>query len=344
MFLFGSPRWGAICLAVALMPFGEAHAETCVTQSAMSPAERTALANTAYLLTTKIQAGDLNGIKALTIPEFASNFNGIANTVTATAPRLAGGAADVEQVYILDASTNKANADGTIPDADFVCPLNQGTSEADFSISSLPPGRYAFAMVNVSSAAPWTVSMLLRQDAPGSPWKLAGLFPKENAAGGHDGLWYWTQGRAMAQQKQMWTAYLYYEEAQRLLKPAVFVSSTHLENLRSEAVREAPAEAADGISTDEPLVVKAPDGSEYRIVALVPDDSLHKDKLDIAAHVALDPSLTDQDAIMKRNHELMVALLAQHPELRDNFHGMWVFAEAPGRLPVATEAAMSDIH
>lgn len=331
-------------LLAASMMTGMASAETCITQSAMPAAERDALVNTAYSLATKIQANDLAGVKAGTIPEFASNFTGMASAIGTTAPKLAGDAAEVQQVYILDATDNKPNADGGAAEADFVCNLNKGTAEADFTINGLPPGRYAFAMVEFRNAAPWLLSMLLRQDAPGGAWKLAGLYPKERTAAGHDGLWYWSQGRQMAANKQPWVAYVYYEEAQQLLKPAVFVSSTHLENLRTEAVRQAPSEIPDGISMDTPLVLKGSDGTEFRFVALVPDNSLHQDKLDIAAHLALDPSVTDQDAITKKNHEAMVALLTQHPELRQNFHGMWVFAEAPGRAPIASEAPMDQIH
>jgi hypothetical protein len=41
---------------------------------------------------------------------------------------------------------------------------------------------------------------------------------------------------------------------------------------------------------------------------------------------------------------LMKATLAAHPELREGFHGLWVFAEAPSQRPFGNELAMSDIH
>ena len=40
----------------------------------------------------------------------------------------------------------------------------------------------------------------------------------------------------------------------------------------------------------------------------------------------------------------VAALLTAHPELRSAFHGVWVFAEAPGKAPYATELSMADIH
>ena len=212
-----------------------ASAENCVTQSQMDPAERTALASTAQTLASNIQANNQDGVKSATIPEFASNFAGIGSAVSSVSPNLTGDKPEVEQVYVLDASDNKKNPDGSNPDADFICTLNKGSSEADFTISSLPPGRYGFAMVDFSGKSPYLISMLLRQDGSGSPWKLAGFFPKSTTAAGHDGLWYWKQGRDAVGKKQPWVAFIDFQEARLLLQPAGFVSSTHLENLRVEA-------------------------------------------------------------------------------------------------------------
>jgi hypothetical protein len=41
---------------------------------------------------------------------------------------------------------------------------------------------------------------------------------------------------------------------------------------------------------------------------------------------------------------LMKATLQAHPELRDGFHGLWVFAEAPSQRPYGNELAISEIH
>jgi len=319
-------------------------AETCVTQSRMDPQERAALANAAQALAIKVQSNDLKGLQASTIPEFVTNFSGIEKASSSAAPKLAGDTPQIEQIYVLDATGNKPNPDGSAASAEFVCMLNKGSSEADFSINSLPPGRYGFAMVQFEGPSPWLLSMLLRQDGIGAPWKLAGLFPKEATAAGHDGLWYWSQGRVMSASKQAWTAYIYYQQAQRLLQPAGFVSSTHLENLRVEASGAVPPELENGISADAPYIVKGTDGKEYRFTSISPDDSLNKDKLDIDAHMMLDSQSVNPTDAHKRNLDAMSALLAQHPELRQSFHGMWVFSEAPGQLPVANEAAMSDIH
>jgi hypothetical protein len=323
---------------------GSSFAEVCVTQSQMQPTERAALIDATQTLAFQVQANDSAGVQKATIDEFAKNFSAMARSISVTAPRLVGSTAEIEQVYILDATSNKAKADGSMPDGDFVCTLNKGSGEADFSIASLPPGRYGFSIVQFTGASPWMVSMLLRQDSAGKPWKLAGLYPKESLAAGHDGLWFWAQARAMASAKQGWVAYLYYQEAQQLLRPAIFVSSTHLESLRSEAAQAAPPELADELSPQTPLVIHASDGKQYRISSIAPDNSLRKDKLDVVVHLLLDPSVSDQAAANQVSHEAVLAFLLQHPELRTSFHGVWVIAEASGR-PVATvELPMEEIR
>jgi hypothetical protein len=325
---------GWVLMAALAAPLA---AETCITQSQMKDADRGALAAAALAMAAKIQAND-----AATIAEFQKDFDGIGATISATAPAIKGAQAEVEQVYILDASSMSKTAAGANPDAQFFCSLNQSINEAQFSIPQLPPGKYAFAMVRMEAAKPWRLSMLLRQEQ--SQWLLAGLYPRELTAGGHDGLWYWKQARALdaATAKEPWNAWLYLQEAESLLAPAGFVGSTHLDKLQTELAAAAPPAIAGGISADAPLVVKAPDGAEFRFTALAPDDSLHADKVDVAAHIKVD-ALGDAAAARKRNVDAMTALVNAHPELRKAFHGVWIFADAPGEAPYATELAMAEI-
>ena len=335
------------CIVGGLLLTSQGKAQNCVTQSQMPPADRDTLASTSESLALKVLANDQAGLKSATIPEFQSNFSGIGSAVTAAYQKMTGSHPEVEQVYILDASETKKNDDGSAPDTEFICSLttsSKQSAEADFSIRSLPPGRYAFSMVDFVGGSPYRLSMLLRQDGTDAPWKLAGLFIKQTVAAGHDGLWYWTQGRSMATNKQPWTSYVYFRQAQQLLQPADFVSSSHLEKLREEASSAAPPEITNGIGPDAPLVVKGSDGSDYQIIAVGPDSGLPNDKLDIALHRLADPATTDPLAVQKRNRDAMSAFLALHPELRESFHGIWVFADAADRPSIATEAAMNDIH
>ena len=324
-----------LCLSAAF-----SHAELCTTQSQMAPAQRDAIASAAQAMAHNVQANDIEALKLQTVPEYARNFSGIAYVVSTTAPGIKSATLAVDQVYLLDGSTIKKQADGTIPDAQFFCSLNRSPMETDFVIPNLPPGRYAFAMVEAPSQTPWRLSFLLRQEA--GQWLLAGLFPQQQTAAGHDGLWYWKDARTLAAAKEPWNAWVFYQQAQSLLRPAAFVQSTHLEKLRVEQAKAAPPQLAEGIGPDTPLVVKGSGGTEYRFTSLDTNDSIAGDKIDLAVHLKADP-IPDPIAARKRNVDAMTALLAAYPEMRKPFHGVWVYADTGGSSPFATEQAMTEI-
>jgi hypothetical protein len=329
-------------LVLGLVAGGVASAEVCTTQSQMTAADRQGLAAAAHGLAEKVQADDVSGLRAATAAEYAKDFGGIGEVVASTAAHVKGGTLKVEQVYLLDGTQLKRGADGSVPDAQFFCSLNKSAAEADFSISGLAPGRYGFAIVDVpDGSAPWRLSFLLRQDQ--GQWEMAGFYPKPLLAAGHNGLWYWSQARLLTAQKEHWNAWLYYQQAESLLRPTNFIQSTHLEKLKTEEAAAAPTALSEGISADAPLVVKGADGAEYHFTALGVDDSLGNDKVDVMAHLKVD-QIGDAAAARKRNSDAMDALLAAYPELRKPFHGVWMVAEVPGQNPFATEEAMNQIH
>jgi hypothetical protein len=329
-------------LAFGVWAVGVMRAEVCTTQSQMTAADRSSLAAAAHGLAVQVQANDVAGLRGATVAEYAKDFAGIGGVVGSTAPLIQGGTPVVEQIYVLDGSQLKRGADGSVPDAQFFCTLNKSASEANFLIPGLVPGRYGFAMVDVKGGStPYRLSFLLRED--GGRWEMAGFYPKALVAAGHDGLWYWTQARLLTGQKEHWNAWLYYQAAEGLLRPANFVQSTHLEKLQAESVAAAPTALSEGVSAEAPLVVKGPDGVEYHFTALGVDDSLAKDKLDVTAHLKVE-QMGDAATAKKRNADAMVALLAAYPEMRKSFHGVWIFAEIPGQNPFVTEEPMSEIH
>ena len=357
-----------LLLATGTLAPGLLGAETCTTQSQMKPVDRDAIAAASRTFAALVQANDAPGLRQRTLPEYAKDFAGMSSLVSSTAPKLTRASLVVEQVYILDASNLKTLADGTNQDAQFFCSLNKSVAEANFLIPSLPPGRYAFAMVNAEGTkSPQRLSFLLKQ-APTAgqdgPWSMAGFYPRPLTAAGHDGLWYWTQARTLVKSKQLWAAYLDYQQAQALLLPAPFVSSTHLDKLHKEIASAAPPALSDGISADAPLVVKGAaakgvTGSEFRFTDLTTDDSLGADKVDVLAHLA--PELPSDPASSAaktksdsksagtplspkdRNTAAMAALLAAYPELRASFHGVWIFADSTGQTPFITEQPMANI-
>ncbi|WP_263366133.1 hypothetical protein [Edaphobacter bradus] len=334
---------GATAAAMALMLLvggGAALGESCTTQSAMTATVRDALAAAGRGLAEKVQAGDASAVRAMTVPEYAKDFRAIENAVAATSAKVKDARLVVEQVYLLEASDLKLGADGSAPEAQFLCSLNQTIAEAEFTIPTLPPGRYGFAIVEAHGATPWRLSFLMRQEE--GPWLMTGFYPKPMTAAGHDGLWYWTQARVMAKDKERWNAWLYYLQAESLLNPANFIQSSHLEKLKLEESAATPPAASEGVSATAPLVVRGTDGAEYHFTGIGTDDSLAKDKLDVAARLKVD-AIGDPAAARKRNESAMAALLAAYPEMRKGFHGVWIFAEAPGQNPLATEHAMNEI-
>ncbi len=336
----------AAIAATALLSIS-ARAETCTTQSGLSQPNRDALADAASTLAVSIQTNNAAALRASSVAEVQKSFGALQYLVALTAPKLAG-TPTIEQLYVLDATGLKRNADGSAPDAQFFCSLNRSTMEADFVIPALPPGKYGFAIVTLPGAPPatqpWRLSLLLRQEPAGAQgkWLLAGFYPGALTAAGHDGLWYWTQARQFAKDKQPWNAWLYYQEAGSLLRPADFVLSTHLDKLHTETSAAAPPALSEGIGVDTPLVVKAANGDEYRFTGLGVDDSLGHPTLDIAVHLHADP-LPDTATATKRNADATRALLAAYPELRKPFHGVRMIAESANAQPFATEQAMADI-
>jgi hypothetical protein len=315
-------------------------AQTCTTQANMSAEMRGSIADAATTLAAAVKAREPAKVQAITITEYATNFSATNYLIENTAPRLANDTLEVTQVYALDAKGRRA---GDPSDADFSCALAGSTAETDFSISALPPGLYAFAMVEARGNDPWLLAFLLRQD--GGVWKMAGFYPRARAAAGHDGLWYWKAARDDAQAKSLWAAWLLYGEADSLLRPANFVTSTNLDKLRQEQRAATPPELADGLSATTPLVLKAADGTEFRYTGISAEGSPDGRKLTLALHFAVDPNAPAVDAAASRARNLAAAktLLDAHKELRSLFNGVSVFADTAGHGTVATEQSMSDI-
>ena len=153
---------------------------------------------------------------------------------------------------------------------------------------------------------------------------------------GHDSVWYWTKARAFNQKGQKWNAYFYYTTAAYLATPADFLNSANLDKLNQETAASKP----DGLPGAQPMVVNA-GGQTYSVSELHTDGSLGG--LDLVLRYSTTDA-ADPVATRARNLELMKATLQAHPELRDGFHGLWVFAEAPNQRPYGNELAMSEIH
>ena len=299
---------------------------------------RQALADAALGVASAIKAGDAARVQAMSAPDIASSFDATSFLVHSTASSIEGDTLHVTQLYRLDAGGRKA---GDTSEADFGCPLSGSTDEVDFAIPGLPPGVYAFAMVEAEGPRPWLLSLLLEQQ--GSAWKMAGFYPHARTAAGHDGLWYWTTARADAKAGKKWLAWVLYGEADELLRPANFVTSTHLDKLRNERRTNAPGELSEGISAENPLVIKGANGQEFHLTALSSAGTDDGKGLDLVLRYTTD-SIADAGAARARNTAAAAALLNAHPELREGFTGVRMFAEVSGQNAFATEQNLSDIH
>lgn len=333
-----------IVLGVLLALSGSGmRAQMCTTQAKMTSDIRSGLSDAALRLAQAVQQGDGLKVQGMTIAEFSSPsaFGSTMSLVHATSARVSGDSLRVTQIYELDAS---ARAGGDASDADFSCPLIGTTSETDFAISGLPRGLYGFAMVEASGDHPWLLSFLLREDD--GVWKLAGFYPRATTAAGHDGVWYWKAARTYAKADELWLAWIFYGEAAELLRPANFVTSTHLDNLLSEQRRAAPPELAGGISPSNPLVVKATDAkgvaSEYRLTGLSAAQTPDGKELNLIVHMRVE-GLSDSAAVAARSKAMAQAVLDAHMELRQAFYAVWVFADAEGQEPLVTEQTIANI-
>jgi hypothetical protein len=320
---------GAISLIALTFP---AFAVSCKTQGTMTDAERAPIVQAARQIALDVQAGRTADLKAATVPAVAANFNSIAQSAAALTPLMTGATITVDAVYKLDASDAKPGDD----QQQFFCDAGDNSSHVTFSIQHLPPGLFAFALVHATGVAkPQQLALLLQSLNAGSPWQLAGFFPKPLTMAGHDGLWYWKQARTYAQKKQMWNAWFYYSTAASLLQPAGFFSSANFEKLIDEQQAARPSDLAG----TTPLTVNA-DGTAFTVRSFRTDDALGG--LDLAAHY----NSTTSDPVSNRANTIAVmhGLLTLHPELREAFHGLWIFADAgPGGQAFSLEQPMTEL-
>ncbi len=279
----------------------------------------------------QVQAGDLAGLRANTLPAIAADFNGIQQSVQYLEPKVRTATITVNEMYLLDASTDPPNA----PQTDFFC----GSPVVGFDFNGLPPGIYAMALLHATGVQePQQVALVLSKNS--GRWLMAGFFFKPMLLGGHDGIWYWTQARKYAQSKDGWTAAFYYKIAIDMLDPVDFLVSSNLEKLR----REANAVHADLPAAAAPLALNV-HGAIFNVTSVGTTTALGP--LDLEVHYAPDAAqaagLRSPAVARKQVADLMAALLAIHPELQSAFHGMWLHADRGKASIFALELPMSAV-
>ena len=319
-----------LVILLAMLAPRQIVAVSCTTQAQMSEAERAALVQTAHILAAAIQSGNVASVQGLTAANVKAQFDGIASTIVQTAPLLAGATLTIDALYALNASDLKT----AVEDTTFFCGAGNSPLHVDVTIPQLPQGQYALTLVHGTGVKqPQQMAFLLQKNGE---WQLAGLFVKPLLVAGHDSLWYWTQARAYSRKGQKWNAYFYYTTAAYLAAPADLLTSTNLDKLNQETAGSKP----EGLPGAQPMQLSAGNKS-------FPVSDLHTDGtlggLDLVIRYAV-ADATDPVATRAQNLDIMKATLAAHPELKDGFHGLWVFADAPNQRPFGNELAMGEIH
>ena len=322
-----------IAAALCLFSASSAYAVSCTTQAEMKEPERAALVSTAHTIATDMQANNASAVKAATIPSVASNFNGIASSIQKISSDLAGATINVTSVYDLEASDAQPGEDAV----QFFCGVAANDLHVIFNIPGLPAGHFAFVIVEATGVKnPQRLSMLLEKSgAQNGAWQLAGFFPRPLTSAGHDGVWYWAKARDYNKAGHPWTAYFYYQTAVYLLLPAEFVDSNNFDKL----VQELRGATPGGLPGAQPMSINV-DGSPVPITNIRTDSTFGGFDLVVRYETA---DVSNPAAARTKTIALMKALLALHPEWKDAFHGLWVFANAPNQPPFSLELSMPQI-
>jgi hypothetical protein len=320
-----------VMVAAALVPRAVT-AASCKTQSQMTAAERDALSSAARTIGSEVQNGDVRAVQANTIPAVAADFSGIAGSIGTLKPLVQQATITVDNLFLLDASGEAPGSART----DFFC----GSPVVVMNLTDLPPGSYALAILHATGVPkPQQISLILAA-TPDHRWMLGGFFVKPMTQAGHDGLWYWTSARNYAQKNMNWDAWFYYRIAAESLDPVDFLSSPNLDKLQAEEDKVKP----DNFPGAKPLTVDA-HGSSFQVTSI--DTTTTFGPLDLEIHYTPDAAqaaqLHDPPSARKQVTELMTALLAQHPDLPDAFHGIWVQADGGSASLFSLELPMNQI-
>jgi hypothetical protein len=304
---------------------------SCTTQAQMTAAQRDPLVNAAKMMLADMQSGNVQTLQANTLPAVAADFSGIATSVQNLKPLIQNATLTVNNLYLLDASTQTGSAP-----IEFFC----GQPVVSVNFSDLPAGEYALAIGRATGVAqPQQIAIILAKSTQGK-WMLGGLFIKPMIFEGHDGIWYWASARKYAQQNGNWGAWLYYRIAGNLLNPLDILSSPNLEKLQHESEKIKPSNLPG--TTPASLAAQ---GANYSLTAV--DTTTTFGALDLDVHYTPDPTQASQlhnpPMARKQVMDIMAALLAQHPELRQAFHGMWVHADQGSVSLFALELPMDGI-
>ena len=322
------------CIVSTMLMLGTwASAEQCSTSTEMDAATKASLRSTAAQWFPYIAQGNAQALAANSIPEIASNVAGLTGILEDHKANLAGASASVRNVYLLDATGGTAPIDK----ADFFCGVFNSSDKIGFTFQNLPAGKYGLVIMDVqNSKIPYFYSFLMLQQ--GGTWKMAGLFPRPRQIAGHDALWYWQHARDYEAKGQKHNAWFYYLVARELVSPVAFMSTSKLDTFGDELQQAMPPDLPE----QRTLSVQGTNGKTYEVTNLfvVPNEQIKGLDLVIKYKAA---DISDTGKTFLENKEVMKAVLAKYPEIREPFGNLVARAVAPSGQDFGSELPVKDV-
>jgi hypothetical protein len=324
-------RWTSIAIFILAFSWASrpCFASTCTSEAEIGSLDRDALGAIVTKVANAVIAQDDTTLQSVLLPQVAPEWEGIRGAVEQAAPLVKGGQFKLRSLYLLDASGQTAPQD-----TQFFCSNSSGSLTVTVAMNALPPGRYALALADAEkSAMAGQMGVVLAWDGAATAWKLAGLTVRPGVFDGHDSVWYWVRGRSLAK-SDPWSAWFSYDVARYLSLPVDFVTSPNLDKLRQEQALITPSP-----QSSFPLSLQDGDRT-WKIEAVALDPSLRQPDL---AVVYQSTGVTDPAALRTEATAVLSSFLKAQPGIRENFRGLWAYADKDGKRTAIIELPMNNI-
>lgn len=330
---FKAPLYRMAILLLVLPPWN-AVAQTCQTANDLDATLRTAITNAADRYFGMAVRGDSASLRQNSIPNLASDFAGVENTMKDYQQDLAGAQPNIKSSFLLNAEDSTPNLH-----SEYWCGVfnknGQTANSAAFYFDGLPPGKYAVVLIDANSPKGRIMFSEILQKT-GNDWKLRGLYIKSAQVAGHDSDWFLNQARQYKSKGQMHNAWFYYLEARSLILPLSFMSTLASEKLYDESQSAQP--------TDLPVKGKttalSSPTSTYKLTAVFPEPVGNDLDLIVRYESA---NVSNANVAYQENVNVMKALLTKYPEVRDAFAAVVARAVDMSGRDYGTLLAMKDI-
>lgn len=302
----------ALILTAAGLP---AWSQTCQTKDEIPDQAKSSLESTAQRIFEQASHGDVDTLRANSIPALQSNFGDISGAVNDNKPAFQGANSQLRTSFLLDTGATPA------PDGHFYCGVfgagGMNSGGAEFYIPGLTAGKYGIVIQDVTgSKGPYALTTVF-QDLNG--WKLAGFQFRPESARGHDGIWFLEQARDYKNKGQNHNAWFYYVTSWDLMAPVKFMNTKLLSKIVEESGGVQPKDLPSGGNG----VSYSANGKTYNITEI---SVLRTDNsFDLSIKYSV-PSTADFAATAADARNLATAYVAQYPELKDAFNNIWAHA------------------